>query len=100
MGSVNDAVVTLSRGGWYIQTSAGPVQVGLPPETIKDSMSMGLPVPTLFVLPKELFDRRRGVNVAECEFPAYFNYFAMKRKIRLLVDSPEMERRVRAVFEE
>jgi CRP-like cAMP-binding protein/ribonuclease BN (tRNA processing enzyme) len=63
-------------------------------------MSMGLAVPTVFVLPKELFDRRRGVNVAECEFPAYFNYFAMKRKIRLLVDSAEMERRIRAVFEE
>lgn len=97
---MNDAVVTLSRGGWYVRTSAGPVQIGLPPETIKDSMSQGLPVPTVYVLPKELFDRRRGVNVAECEFPAYFNYFALKRKIRLLVDSAEMERRIRAVFEE
>lgn len=90
----------LPRGGWYIKTSAGPIQVGLPPETIKDSMAGGLAVPTLYVLPKQLFDRRRGVNVAECEFPAYFNFFALKRKIRLLVDSLEDERRVRSVFEE
>lgn len=74
--------------------------MGLPPETIKDSMAAGLDVPTLYVLPTELFDRRRGVNVAECEFPAYFNFFALKRKIRLLVTSADIERRVRAVFEE
>lgn len=97
---VSDAVTTLPRGGWYIKTSAGPIQVGLPPETIKDSMAAGLAVPTLYVLPRNLFDRRRGVNVAECEFPAYFNFFILKRKIRLLVHSEADERRVRSVFEE
>lgn len=97
---MSDAVTTLPRGGWYIKTSAGPIQVGLPPETIKDSMAAGLAVPTLYVLPRHLFDRRRGVNVAECEFPAYFNFFALKRKIRLLVNSEADERRVRSVFEE
>jgi ribonuclease BN (tRNA processing enzyme) len=83
-----------------VKTSAGPIQVGLPPETIKDSMAAGLAVPTLYVLPKQLFDRRRGVNVAECEFPAYFNFFALKRRIRLLANSADDERRIRSVFEE
>jgi CRP-like cAMP-binding protein len=97
---VSESAVALARGGWYVATSSGPVQIGVPPETIKDSMTAGLPVPTVYVLPRALFDRRRGLNVAECEFPAYFNFFALKRRIRLLVGSPDEERRLRAVFAE
>jgi CRP-like cAMP-binding protein/phosphoribosyl 1,2-cyclic phosphodiesterase len=97
---VTDAIVSLPRGGLIVRTSAGPVQFGLPPETIKDSMALGFPVPMLYVLPEELFDRRRGLNVAECEFPAYYNFFVLKRRIRLLVDSADVERRIRAVFQE
>lgn len=37
----------LPRGGIILQSKAlkGPIQFGIPPETIKDSMTMGLPVP-------------------------------------------------------
>jgi CRP-like cAMP-binding protein/glyoxylase-like metal-dependent hydrolase (beta-lactamase superfamily II) len=97
---VSDAVIALPRGGLYVQTSAGPVQFGIPPETIKDSMSRGLAVPTAYVVPHELFDRHRGINVSECEFPAYYNYFILKRRIRLLVDDASVEARLRAVFGE
>lgn len=90
----------LPRGGLYVRTSVGPIQFGIPPETIKDSMALGLPVPTVYVVPHELFDRRRGVNVAECEFPAYYNYFILGRRIRLLVDDAGVESRIRTVFEE
>lgn len=54
-------------------------QVGIPPETIKDSMTQGLPVPQYYVMPQETFCRTLGnslgVNVAEFEFPAYYNFF-------------------------
>jgi CRP-like cAMP-binding protein len=95
-----DAVISLPRGGAYVQTSAGPIQFGIPPETIKDSMALKLPVPTVYVVPHELFHRRRGLNVAECEFPAYYNFFLLKRRIRLIVDDASIEARVRAVFQE
>lgn len=95
-----DAVIALSRGGLYVQTSAGPIQFGIPPETIKDSMARGLSVPAVYVVPHQLFDRHRGVNVSECEFPAYYNYFILKRRIRLLVDDASVEARLRAVFRE
>lgn len=94
------AVISLPRGGVYVPTSKGPVQFGIPPETIKDSMALKLPVPTVYVLPHELFHRRRGLNVAECEFPAYYNFFLLKRRIRLVVDDASVEARVRAVFQE
>lgn len=97
---MSDAVIALSRGGLYVQTSAGPIQFGLPPETIKDSMSRGLAVPAVYVVPHQLFDRHRGVNVSECEFPAYYNYFVLKRRIRLLVDDASVEARLRTVFGE
>ena len=77
-------MVPLSRGGVYAQTSAGPVQFGIPPETIKDSMALDLEVPQYYVVPHEPFDRRRALNVSEFEFPAYYNFFVLKRKIVLI----------------
>jgi CRP-like cAMP-binding protein/phosphoribosyl 1,2-cyclic phosphodiesterase len=95
-----DAAITLPRGGIYVRTPLGAVQFGVPPETIKDSLSLGLEVPSIFVCPRQLFDRRRGVNVAEVEFPAYYNYFILKRRVRLVVDDAVVEGRIRAVFQE
>ncbi|EFA85631.1 cGMP-stimulated cGMP phosphodiesterase [Heterostelium album PN500] len=47
-----------------------PVRFGVPPETIKDSMAMKIDVPTIYVFPEDLWDRRTGINAAEAEFPA------------------------------
>jgi CRP-like cAMP-binding protein/ribonuclease BN (tRNA processing enzyme) len=90
----------LPRGGYYVRTSAGPVQIGMPPETIKDVMERKLEVPVAYVLPRELFDRRRGLSVAEFEFPAYHSFFLQKRRCRLVVLDRDVERRVRAIFQE
>lgn len=94
------AWVALPRGGYYVRTIAGPIQIGIPPETIKDVMGMKLDVPVAYVLPRDLFDRRRGLSVAEFEFPAYYSFFLLKRKCRLVVFSRDVERRVRAIFQE
>jgi CRP-like cAMP-binding protein/phosphoribosyl 1,2-cyclic phosphodiesterase len=72
----------------------------MPPETIKDVMELKLDVPIAYVLPRELFDRRRGLSVAEFEFPAYYSFFLLKRRCRLVVLSSEIEARVRAIFQE
>lgn len=104
MGSpagIDDAiVVNLPRGGVWVRTAAGPLQFGMPPETIKDSMSMSLDVPTIFVVPSVMFDRQRGVNVAEIEFPAYYNYFILKRRIRLVVGTRSSEDALRTILEQ
>lgn len=92
--------LALPRGGHYVRTSAGAVQVGIPPETIKDVMELKLDVPVAYVLPRELFDRRRGLSVAEFEFPAYYSFFLLKRRCRLVVFSSDIERRVRSIFQE
>lgn len=85
-------------------TAVGPVQFGVPPETIKDHMSMGVEVPRYYVVPSTPFlcslGWDAGVNVAECEFPAYFNYFLKKKQVCLIVDSPIMEHRMREVFQQ
>jgi len=93
-------VVRLPRGGVYIHTPRGSVQVGAPPETIKDSMALGMPVPEVFVVPPELFDRRRGLTLAEIEFPAYYNFFVLKRRPRLIVEDEDTANRLRTVFRE
>lgn len=76
------------------------MQIGVPPETIKDVMELRLDVPVAYVLPRELFDRRRGLSVAEFEFPAYYSFFLLKRRCRLVVLSRDVERRVRSIFQE
>jgi hypothetical protein len=97
--------VSLPRGGLSIETKAvGRIQFGIPPETIKDSMRLGLNVPEIYIVPSERFCREMGpalgINLAEFEFPAYFNYFVRGRKVTLVVDSDEAETNIRNVFGE
>jgi len=98
-------VTTLPRGGISMDTQGvGRIQFGIPPETIKDSMSMGLGVPSVYVVPVERFCREMGpalgVNLAEFEFPAYFNFFVQRKRCTLIVDSDDAERNIRRVFSE
>ncbi|OQS00888.1 cGMP-dependent 3',5'-cGMP phosphodiesterase [Achlya hypogyna] len=97
-------VTDLPRGGTIVSTSIGPIQYGIPPETIKDSMALGLPVPMYFIVPSEPFTKtlgsNMGVNVAEFEFPAYCNFFFKRQCVNLIVASQEVEDRIRRVFQE
>jgi CRP-like cAMP-binding protein/glyoxylase-like metal-dependent hydrolase (beta-lactamase superfamily II) len=63
-------------------------------------MELKLDVPIAYVLPRDLFDRRRGLSVAEFEFPTYYSFFLLKRKSRLVVPTKDIERRVRSIFQE
>ena len=60
------------------------IQFGIPPETIKDSMSLGYNVPQYFVIGVEMFDRVKARSLAEFEFPAYFNFFCLKRPVTII----------------
>ena len=80
------------------------LQYGIPPETIKDSMKFGIPVPQVYIVPVDRFCRELGpalgVNLAEFEFPGYFNFFVCKKKCMLVVDSDDAEENIRRVFSE
>jgi len=95
----------LPRGGISVETEAvGRVQFGIPPETIKDSMRLGIPVPQIYIVPAERFCRDMGpalgVNLAEFEFPGYFNFFVRQKTCTLVVDSQDAEDNICRVFEE
>ena len=79
-----ERITALRRGGVYVRTAIGGVQVGVPPETIKDSMNAGLQVPAAFVVPHEAFDFRMGVCAGEIEFPSYFNFFILRRSCKIV----------------
>lgn len=93
------AVLPLPRGGTIVRTSAGLVQFGAPPETIKDALALGLEVPRIYVLPGTWFSRARGATCAELEFPAYYNYFLHGRRVTVVCDDAE-QRRLHAVLRE
>lgn len=67
-------------------------------------MQLGLDVPLYYIVPRERFCRDMGpalgVNLAEFEFPAYFNFFIKKQRCTLIVDSIEDEENIRKVFGE
>jgi hypothetical protein len=67
-------------------------------------MRLGLPVPQVYIVPVERFCREMGpalgVNLAEFEFPAYFNFFVYKKRCTLVVDSEDAEENIRRVFGE
>jgi CRP-like cAMP-binding protein/phosphoribosyl 1,2-cyclic phosphodiesterase len=81
---INDNVSVLPRGGYLISTSIGYMQVGAPPETIKDTMVLEKGVPQIFILPGEMFDWIKGISVAEIEFPIYWNFFIQKKKTYII----------------
>eukprot|EP00736_Rhodelphis_marinus_P002260 Rmarinus@m.16527 len=90
---------SLPRGGVVVQTKAGPVQIGIPPETIKDHLAMKKQLPSHYIIPRERFDRHLGINVAEFEFPAYYNFFVLRKRVNLIT-TPDVEKRIRAIFQE
>lgn len=67
-------------------------------------MRLGLSVPAVYIVPVERFCREMGpalgVNLAEFEFPAYFNFFVYKKRCTLIVDSEDAEQNIRRVFSE
>ena len=93
----NDNLIHLPRGGVIVQTSIGNIQMGMPPETVKDSIILGLDIPTYYIIPSERFNRKVGIAVAEFEFPAYFNFFIKKRKINLIC-TKKAEEAIRIIF--
>ncbi len=96
---LSHTVTELPRGGYLVQTPGGYFQFGAPPETIKDTMFLPEGVPTVFVLPKHFFNWRKGISVAELEFPIYYNFFLKKRKT-ILICNEEQFMRFKTVFNE
>ncbi|KAL4448715.1 hypothetical protein ABPG74_012804 [Tetrahymena malaccensis] len=92
-------IINLPRGGLIIKTKIGNIQYGLPPETVKDSLKLGLTVPTYFIIPSNRFDRKSGINVAEFEFPAYFNFFCNKKQI-CLICTKSAKKDIQNIFQE
>lgn len=91
--------IPLKRGGVLVKTKLGWIQFGIPPETVKDSLNLGIDVPSHYVVPSVRFDKKMGINVAEFEFPAYFNYFLKKKKINLIC-SKEAYEAIQIIFQE
>ncbi len=96
---LKDVVTELPRGGYLVQTSAGYIQLGVPPETIKDTMLLPNSVPQLFILPKRLFNAEKGISLAELEFPIYFNFFILKRKTTIICTREQAARLLRVLRE-
>lgn len=67
-------------------------------------MRLGIQVPQIYIVPAERFCREMGpalgVNLAEFEFPGYFNFFICKKKCTLIVDSQDAEDKICTVFSE
>ncbi len=84
-------ITELPRGGYLIDTSAGYIQFGSPPETLKDTIFLPKGVPNIFVLPIEHFDPKHGMSVAEIEFPIYYNFFLRQKKTRIFVNPDHIE---------
>lgn len=95
----NIQVLPLPRGGCIAITPCGPIQFGIPPETIKDSLNLGYEIPQYYVIPSARWDKIFSLSVAEFEFPAYFNFFVKKKKITLIC-TKEAKEAIRTIFQE
>jgi CRP-like cAMP-binding protein/phosphoribosyl 1,2-cyclic phosphodiesterase len=99
LNELKDITTQLPRGGYLVQTSIGYLQFGSPTETIKDTMSLPQGVPQVFVVPSEFFSLDSGINVADLEFPIYYNFFLKKRKTFIVCNKAQAIRVQRALQE-
>ncbi len=74
----------MKRGGALIEGKGFLLQIGVYPETIKDTMNTERGVPDLYLMPEELFDTDTGVSAGDLEFPVYYNYYLKGRKCRFI----------------
>lgn len=86
---ISNRLELLPRGGALVETSAGWIQFGAVPETIKDTMRHQSGVPRIYVIPPRMFSIERGISFADLEFPIYFNFFVLRRKIVVLCESSQ-----------
>ncbi|MBI3396207.1 MAG: cAMP/cGMP-dependent 3',5'-cyclic-AMP/GMP phosphodiesterase [Spirochaetia bacterium] len=96
---LTEPYTTLPRGGYILETSAGYMQIGSPPETIKDSMFLPRSTPQIFVLPNKFFHVAKGISVAEIEFPLYYNHF-LRQKKTYVVCTAEQRDQLKTVLRE
>jgi len=95
-----EATVTpLPRGGYLVNSPEGYIQFGSPPETIKDTMALPNSVPRIFVLPRAMFDWRKGINLADLEFPIYYNFFLQQKKTCVICTRDQAGRFMKALQE-
>eukprot|EP01132_Coremiostelium_polycephalum_P002503 gene2503-3096_t len=98
-----DNVLPKEEGAFIYSSCLGPVQIGVPPETIKTSMKKNEIVPQIYILPHILCSK--GVSYSEVEFPVYFNFFINKaatnpnRRVIMIGNSDQLKR-VRSIFKE
>jgi CRP-like cAMP-binding protein len=97
--SLTGILTQLPRGGFLVDSPEGYIQFGAPPETIKDTMNLPGSVPEIFVLPRELFNWKKGINLSDMEFPIYYNYFFRKKKTLIICEREQAGRLVRALQE-
>ncbi len=96
---VSGSAAELPRGGFVVTTPAGRMQVGAPPATIKDTIVTEESVPQMFILPLELFNWQKGINVADMEFPIYFNFFIKQQKTSVICTEEQGRRLAVAMTE-
>ena len=90
---------SLPRGGKVVETSMGPIQFGVPPETIKDTLVMAVGVPQTFVITAELFDYERGTSLVEIEFPTFYNFFFKRRRVIIVATHEQRARLIQLMRE-
>ncbi|MCS7204488.1 MAG: cAMP/cGMP-dependent 3',5'-cyclic-AMP/GMP phosphodiesterase [Leptospiraceae bacterium] len=84
--------IELPRGGYLVQTSVGYIQIGIPPETIKDTMMLPLGTPQIFVIADQMFHVEKGISLAELEFPIYYNHFLRQKKTYIIGTADQCRR--------
>ena len=93
-------LIRLGKGGLLIKTKAGNIQYGIPPETVKDSLSIGEQVPEYFIVPQERFNWTDGITLMEFEFPMFFNFFIKKQQRTKLICDAETVKNIKEIFQE
>ena len=72
----------------------------MPPETIKDTVSIKGGVSEYYIIPTDRFDWKDGINFMEFEFPVYYNFFIKKQRKTKLICNRKTMSDIKIIFQE
>ena len=83
---------SLDRGGYLVRAGETLIQIGCPPETIKDTLQCEKKIPSIFVLGNDYLCESSFKSLIEVEFPIYYNFFLLKKKITIICHKKNLKK--------
>lgn len=96
--NVHNRCFLLKNGGIVVITKIGPLQFGVPPNSLEEFEEMQLEFPKFFIIPSVLFEKKHMITIFNLEKIVHHNFTNNKKTI--IICNKESEKNIKTIFQE